>query len=164
MRKWYRYVFSKESSPVKKPVSTCHRSSQVVNASRIKNYNNYYQFIMKVEGMKNHEHSYHSFPTSLITYIIHARVFSMENLQLYSKHLIAMNSLSSNMIPSSSRLIINLGCSTLISIMKLGTTLYFKFPLPVHFDQNPPPLPPCIFRIHHTQEYVLVAPWRPPKT
>jgi hypothetical protein len=37
-----------------KLVSTCPRSSQLVNGSHVGKCCNYYQFIMKAEGMKNH--------------------------------------------------------------------------------------------------------------
>jgi hypothetical protein len=47
--------FPRKLSPVEKPVSTCPKSSQVVNRGHVIKYNNYYQFIMEAEGMKNHD-------------------------------------------------------------------------------------------------------------
>jgi hypothetical protein len=46
--------FPRKLSLVEKPVSTCPKSSQVVNRGHFSKYNNYYQFIMEAEGMKNH--------------------------------------------------------------------------------------------------------------
>jgi hypothetical protein len=76
----------------------CPRLSQVVNG-RISKYSSYYQFIMKAKGMKNHGvRIMHAHQT--LSHVSYTQGFSMENLQLDSKHLIAMNSLSSSMIPS----------------------------------------------------------------
>jgi hypothetical protein len=91
MRKWYGYIFSKESSPVKKLVSTCPRSSQVVNGSHISKCKNYYQFIMKVEGMKNHGvRIMHALQT--LSHVFYMWGRPIENMQFDSKHLVAMNS------------------------------------------------------------------------
>jgi hypothetical protein len=53
IREWYGYVVPRKSV-LSKLVSTCPRSSQVVNGGHIDRCCNYYQFIMKAEGMKNH--------------------------------------------------------------------------------------------------------------
>jgi hypothetical protein len=102
----------------------------VVNESHIGKYNSYYQFIMKAKGMKN--------CGVRITYDQQASLpvsytwgFSMESLQLDSKHLVAMNSLSSSMIYFSSQLIINLGCSAPFPVVEPGPNSVRKFPLPV---------------------------------
>jgi hypothetical protein len=157
--KWYGYVFSKESSPVKKPVSTCPRSSQVVNGSHIGKYNNYYQFIMKAEGMKNRGvRIMHAQQT--LSPVSYTRGFSMENLQLDSKHLVAMNSLSSSMIPSSSRLVINLGCSTLFPVVEPGPTLFaISLASPVCSKLPPPPCASVGYTVHriHTGHTMVTS-------
>jgi hypothetical protein len=106
MHKWYGYVFSKESSPVKKYVSTCPRSSQVVNGSRIGKCKNYYEFIMKAEGMKNHDVCImHALQT--LSPVFYTWGCAMENMQFDSKHAVSMNSLFSDTIPPYARLVIN---------------------------------------------------------
>jgi hypothetical protein len=139
MRKWYGYVFSKESSPVKKSVSTCPRSSQVVNGSRIGKCNNYYQFIMKAEGMKNHGvRIMHALQT--LSPVFYMWGCAMENLQFDSKHPVAMNSLFSGTIPPSSRLVINFRCSDTHFSRETRSALCLQFPLPVQVDQNSLPV------------------------
>jgi hypothetical protein len=111
--------------------------------------------------MKNHSvHIMHS--QQALSPVFYMWGFSMENLQRNSKHLVAMNFLSSNMIPSSARLLINLRCSTLISVVKLG--LHFVCNSPCHSSliKIPPPTVHLLDMPH--KEYVLVMPWGPPKS
>jgi hypothetical protein len=67
---------------------------------------NYYQLIMKAEGMKNHgvRIMYALQPLSPVPYM---RGCAMENLQFDSKHPVTMNSLFLGMIPPSARFVIN---------------------------------------------------------
>jgi hypothetical protein len=91
--------FPRKSSHVKKTVSMCPKSSQVVNGGRFGKYNSYYQFIMKAEGMKNRSiRIIHA--QQVVSPVSYMRRFSMENMQLYLEHLITMNSLSSSIISS----------------------------------------------------------------
>jgi hypothetical protein len=147
MRKWYGYVFSKESSPVKKSVSTCPRSSQVVNGSCIGKCNNYYQFIMKAEGMKNRGvRIMHALQT--LSPVFYMWGCAMENLQFDSKHPVAMNSLFSWHDSSFSRLVINSRCSTPISVVKPGPHSVCNFPCQFRLIKVPSL---CICRIHRVQ-------------
>jgi hypothetical protein len=97
----------------------------------------YYQFIMKSEGMKNYDvRIMHA--QQALSHVSYTQGFSMENLQLDSKHLVAMNSLSSNMILSPIQLVINLGCSTFFSSCRTRPELRFQFPFPVHLFKTLP--------------------------
>jgi hypothetical protein len=99
----------------------------VVNRGHISKYNSYYQFIMKAEGMKNHGvRIMHAQQT--LSPVSYTRGFSMENLQLDLKHLVAMNSLSSSMISSLVRFIINLRCSTFSPVIEPGLNSICNFP------------------------------------
>jgi hypothetical protein len=147
MRKWYEYVFSKELSPVKKSVSTCPRSSQVVNGSRIGKCNNYYQFIIKAEGMKNRGVcTMHALQT--LSPVFYMRGCAMKNLQFDSKHPVAMNSLFSGTIPPSARLVINFRYSTPISVVKPRPHSVCNFPCQFRLIKIPSL---CICRIHRAQ-------------
>jgi hypothetical protein len=158
MRKWYGYVFSKESSPVKKSISTCPRSSQVVNGSRIGKCNNYYQFIMKAEGMKNHDvHIMHALQTlSPVFYTGMCHGKSAIRFKTSRHHEFTVLQHDSSF------------CPTRYKFQMLGThfsretrpALCLQFPLPVQVDQSSLPV-----HLSDTPraEYILVAPWRPPK-
>jgi hypothetical protein len=144
--------FPRKLSPVEKPVSTCPRSSQVVNRGHVSKYNSYYQFIMEAEGMKNHDiRIMHD--QQALSPVSYTRGFSMENLQLDLEHLVAMNSLSSSMISFPVRFVINPGCSTFSPVIEPGLKLYLHFPLPVQRDQNL--FPSCAF-VGYT---VQISPW-----
>jgi hypothetical protein len=148
--------FPRKSSPVEKLVSTCPRSSQVVNRGHVSKYNSYYQFIMEAEGMKNHDVCI-MHDQQALSPVSYTRGFSMENLQLDLEHLVAMNSLSSSMISSPVRFVINPRMLDILSSRRTRPKLYLQFPLPVQRDQNFPIL--CICWIHCVQKFTLVAPW-----
>jgi hypothetical protein len=60
----------------------------------------------------------------------------MENLQLDLEHLVAMNSLSSNMISFPAHFVINPECLAFSLVIEPRMKLYLHFPLPVQRDQN----------------------------
>jgi hypothetical protein len=149
--------FPRKLSPIEKPVSTCPRSSQVVNRGRVSKYNNYYQFIMEAEGMKNHDvHIMHAQQT--LSPVSYTQGFAMENLQLDLEHIIAMNSLSSSMISSPFQFIINLICSTFSPVIEPGLNSICNFPCQSSLFKTFPPVHLLdTLRI----EFTLVVPWRP---
>jgi hypothetical protein len=95
--KRYRYVFSKKVESCRETSLYVPRSSQVVNIGHASKYISYYQLIMEAEGMKNHgiRIMHDKLALSPVPYMWG---FPMEKLQLDLEHLVAMNSLSSNMI------------------------------------------------------------------
>jgi hypothetical protein len=115
-----------ESRVLSKLVSTCPRSSQVVNGGHIGRCCNYYQFIMKAEGMKNHgvRITYALQPLSPVPY---TQGCVMENLQFDSKHLVTMNSVFFGTILPSARSVINPRGSTPILFTKSDSGSVCKF-------------------------------------
>jgi hypothetical protein len=85
----------------------------------------------------------------------HTRGFSMDNLQFDLKHLVAINSLASNMFSSLGRFIINLICSACPPVIEPGLNSFHSFPFanPVGSE----PLPLCIRSKHCAQS----IPWSP---
>jgi hypothetical protein len=126
MCKWYMYVVPRESGPVKKGVSTCPRSSQVVNRSRVGKCSNHYQLIMKVGRMKNCSVCimYALQPLSLVLY---TRGCAMENPQFDSKHPVIMNSIFLSTIPPSVRSVIKSRCFAPILFVKSGSCIVLNF-------------------------------------
>jgi hypothetical protein len=125
--KLYEYVFSNRVVSHWETSFYVPRSSQVVNGNHIRKYSNYYQFIMKAEGMKNHGiRIMHAQQT--LSPVSYTWGFSMKNLQLDLEHLLTMNSLSFSMISSLVEFIINLRCSTLSPVAKPGSNSVYIFP------------------------------------
>jgi hypothetical protein len=123
----------------------------MVNRGRVGKYNNYYQFIMKAKGMKNHDvHIMHAQQT--LSPASYTRGFSMDNLQIDLKHIVAINSLPFNMIFSPGRFVINLICSTCPPVIEPGLNSLRSFPLPIQFVQN---LSPCAFVQYTTHRVYL---------
>ena len=106
-----------KSQVLSKLVSTCLRSSQVVNGCHINRRCNCYQFIIKAKRMKNHgvHIMYALQPSSPIPY---TQGCVTEILQFDLKHLIAMNSVFLGTIIPSIRSVINPRGSTPICFSK----------------------------------------------
>jgi hypothetical protein len=115
-----------ESRVLSKLVSMCPRLSQVVNGGHVGRCFNYYQFIMKVEGMKNHGIciTYALQPLSPVPYM---QGCVMENMQFNSKHLIAMNLVFFGTILPFSQCVINPRGSTPIFFAKSDSGSICKF-------------------------------------
>jgi hypothetical protein len=127
--------FPKRSKPVRKLVLYVPQLSQVVNKGHIGKCNNYYQFIMKAEGMKNHSvHIIHAQQT--ISPAFHTQRFSMNDLKFDLKHLVAINSLVPNMFSSLVQFVINLKCSACPPVIEPGLRSFHSSPFPIHFVQN----------------------------
>jgi hypothetical protein len=123
---WYGLVFSQRSNPVKKPVSTYPCRVKWLNKGHVGKCHSYYHFIMKAEGMKNC--SIRIMPAQkIVSPAFHTQGFSMNNLRIDLKLLIAINSLMSNSFSSLSRSAINLRCSTCSSSRRIWPKLSVAF-------------------------------------
>jgi hypothetical protein len=148
----------KESGPVKKGVSTCPRSRQVVNRSRIGKCSNHYRLIMKAGRMKNHgvRIMYALQPLSTVLYM---RGCAMENLQSILKHPVAMNSVFLGTFPPPACSVINSRCSACILFANRVYALFVissRKPRLIEFSAL------GLFQIHACKTN-MVAPWKPPK-
>jgi len=147
MRQQYKYEFSKGSSLVYELIPIFPRLIQVVNESHIGKWRSYYEFMMKVEGRKNHGVRIMHTPRTLL-HVFYLLGCAKESLKFNPKHSIAMNLLSSGTISPSSRLIINYICSVPIPVAK--PSLYSVFIFPCHFGSIKF-LTLCIYQINCMQ-------------
>jgi hypothetical protein len=159
MCKWYESV-PKESGPVKKGVSTCPRSRQVVNRSHIGKCSDHHQLIMRAGRMKNHGVRI-TYALQLLSTVLYTREGAMENLQFISKHPVTMNSVFPGMIPPPTYSVINSICSAHIPFANQAYALFVVFSRKPRFIKFSA-LGPC--QIHRACRKIRVAPWKPPKT
>jgi len=123
---WYRLVFSWRSNPVKKPVSTYPCWVKSLNKGHVSKFHKYYHFIMKAEGMKNC--NVRIMPAQkIVSPAFHMRGFSMNNMRIDLKLLIAINSLMSSSSSSPSQSALNLKCSTCSSSRRIWPKLSVAF-------------------------------------
>jgi hypothetical protein len=110
----------------------------VVNKGHVGKCHSYYQFIMKAEGMENHNvRIIHAL--QILSPAFHTWGFSMNNLKFDLKHLVAINSLVSSMFSSLGRLVINLKCSACSPVIEPGLSFFRSFPLPIPIGLEPLP-------------------------
>jgi hypothetical protein len=126
MCKWYGYFVPRDSGHIKKGVSTCLRSSQVVNRRHVVKCSNHYQPIMKARKMNNHGVRI-MYALQSLSPVLYTRGCAMENLQFNSKHLFAMNSVFLGTIPPFAQSVINYRCSTPILFVKSNSFSICKF-------------------------------------
>jgi hypothetical protein len=148
-------LFPKVES-VKKPASTYPCRVKWLNKGHVGKCHSYYQFIMKAEGMKNC--SIRIIPAQkIVSPAFHTRGFTMNNLRIDLKLLVAINSLMSNSFSSLGRFTINLRCSTCFSSRRTWPKLFVT----VSFCQSNwfRVVPRYICSKHLRTDYTLVATW-----
>jgi hypothetical protein len=122
MCKWYEFV-PKELGPIKKGVSMCPRSRQVVNRSCIGKCSDHHQLIMGVGRMKNHGVRI-TYALQLLSVVLYTRWGAMEDLQFVLKHPVTMNLVLSGTILPPSCSVINSICSSRIPFANRAYALF----------------------------------------
>jgi hypothetical protein len=123
---WYTLVFSQRLNPIKKLAPTYPRQVKWLNKGRVGKCHSYYHFIMKDEGRKSC--NVHIMPTQkIVSFAFHTWGFSMNNLRVDSKLLIAINSSISSSFSSLGQYAINLRYSTCFSGRRTWPKLLISF-------------------------------------
>jgi hypothetical protein len=126
MCEWYEFV-PKESSPIKKGVSTSPGSRQVVNRSRVGKCSDHHQLIMGAGRMKNCGVCI-TYALQLLSVVLYTHWGAMEDLWFILKHPVAMNSVFSGTFPPLACSIINSIFPARIPFANRAYTLFVASP------------------------------------